>query len=110
LAPARIPAIERKNWYELREKDDLAAMPEEQILTKFDPAFGDPQITAVAEQKPIAVFTTNDVPDHATDDRRAPRSQDHRDDIEIVLCSSNDRRNNEHGLAGERKADAFEAG
>src|SRR5580704_8163164 len=84
-------------------------MPQEQILTKLDPAFGDPQIAAIAEQKPIAVLTANDIPDHATDDRRARRSHDHRSDIEIMLGSSNDRRNNEHRLAGERKADAFQA-
>jgi len=29
--------------------------------------------------------------------------------IKVVLGSSNDRRNNEHGLARERKADAFQA-
>ena len=75
---------------------------------ELDPAFGDPQIAAITEQKPIAKFTTNDIPDHATDDRRPRRSQDHRGDIEIVLGSSNDRRNNEHRLAGERKADAFQ--
>src|SRR6476660_2746507 len=83
-------------------------MPQEQILTELDPAFGDPQIAAIAEQKPIAVFTTNDIPDRATDARRARRSQDHSGDIEIALGSSNYGRNNEHRPAGERKADAFQ--
>jgi hypothetical protein len=45
LAPARIPAIER----ELRDEDDLATMPQEQILTELDPALGYPQIAAIAE-------------------------------------------------------------
>jgi hypothetical protein len=92
----------------LRENDDLAAVPQEQILTEFDPAFGYPQIAAITEQKPIAKFTTDDIPNHAADDRRTSCSQDHRDNVEIVLGSSNDRRGNEHGLAGERKPDAFE--
>jgi len=84
-------------------------MPQEQILTELDPAFGDPQIAAIAEQKPIAVLTANDIPDHATDDRRARRSQDHGGDVEIVLGSSNDRSNDEDRLSGERQADAFQA-
>jgi len=43
-------------------------MPQEQILTKFDPAFGDPQIAALAQQHPVTEFTTDDIADHATDD------------------------------------------
>ena len=84
-------------------------MPQEQVLTEFDPALGYPQIAALAEQKPIAVFTTNDIADHATDDRRARRSQDHGGDVEIVLGSSNDRSHDEDRLSGERQADAFQA-
>src|SRR5208282_146422 len=84
-------------------------MPQEQILTELDPAFGDPQIPAVAQQQPIAEFTTYDIADHATDDRRARRSHDHRGDVEIVLGSSIDRSDDEHRLSGERNADAFQA-
>ena len=84
-------------------------MPQEQILTELDPAFGYPQIAAITEQQPLAVFTTNDIADHATDDRRARRSQDHGGDVEIVLGYSNDRSNDEDRLAGERQADAFQA-
>src|SRR6476659_6158194 len=84
-------------------------MPQEQILTELDPAFGYPQIAAIAEQQPIAVFTTNDIADNATDDRRARRSQDHGGNGEIVFGASNDRRNDEDRLSGERQADAFQA-
>jgi hypothetical protein len=59
-------------------------MSQEQILTEFDPALGYPQIAAIAEQKPIAVFTTNDIADHATDGRRARRSQDHGGDVVVA--------------------------
>src|SRR5208283_487287 len=84
-------------------------MPQEQILTELDPAFGDPQIAAIAQQQPIAEFTTYDIAYHATDDRRARRRQDHRGDVEIVLGSSNDRSDDERRLPRERNADVFQA-
>ena len=98
-----------QNWYELSDENDLAAMPQEQILTELDAAFGDPQIAAIAQQQPIAEFTTYDIADHATDDRRARCSQDHRGDVEIVLGSSNNRSDDERRLPRERNTDVFQA-
>ena len=57
-----------QNRYELSDENDLTAMSQEQILTEFDPAFGDPQIAAITQQEPIAEFTTDDIADHATHD------------------------------------------
>ena len=109
MAPGKDPGDRAQDRYELSDEDDLAAMPQEQILTELDPAFGDPQIPAIVQQQPIAESTTDNIADHATDDRRARRRQNYRGDVEIVLGSSNDRSDDERRLSRERNADVFQA-
>src|SRR6516164_10205247 len=54
-----------QHWYELGHKNDFAAVPQKQILSKFDPAFGEPHRIAVLQHQPIAEFTSQHVADHA---------------------------------------------
>src|SRR6516165_5047547 len=51
--------------YELGHKNDFAAMSQKQILSQFDPAFGEPHIIAVLQHQPIAEFTSYRIADHA---------------------------------------------
>jgi len=81
----------------------------EQILAEFDPRLSHAQIAAVSHQEPISEFAADQVAEDSPDDRRQRRRQDDGGDIEIVFGARIDRCREKRGLAGQRKADAFQA-
>src|SRR5215472_12484839 len=102
------PSKRSQHWHELGYENDFAAMSQKQILSEFDPTFGEPNIPAVLQHQPIAEFTSYDVTDQAADDCGACRHDDDRADVEIALGPRVNRRPEKCGLARHRKAKAFE--
>src|SRR6516162_5589749 len=98
------PSKGSQHWHELGPKNDFAAMPQKQILSEFDPTFGEPHILAVPQHQPIAEFTSDHVADHTPDDCSACRHDDDRADVEIVLGPRINRCSEKCGLARHRKA------
>ncbi len=84
--------------YELRNKDDLAAMAQKQVLAEFDPGRRHAHIIAVAQQQPIAEFMADHVADHATAECRAGSRQNDGDDVEIVFGPRVNRRGEKRGF------------
>src|SRR3974377_2142939 len=103
------PSKGSQHWHELGPKNDFAAMSQKQILSEFDPTFGEPHILAVLQHQPIAEFTSDHVADHTADNCSAGRNDDDRADVEIVLGPRINRCSEKCGLARHRKANAFES-
>ena len=91
------------------DKDDHAAVAQEQILAELDAAFGDVQVRTEAQQQPITELSSDDEADHLANESCKRRRRHHREDVEIVFGAGKDAGQDQHRLAGKRQADALEA-
>src|SRR6202022_3998474 len=91
---------------EAPKEDDLGAVLEKDVASKFHSAFMKGDVPAVAQQEAIAAKIADAeayvVSHHCTGDR----SGDHQFDGELVAGASVDGGGDKHGLAGQRDPDA----
>ena len=109
LPPANRPATVRSTGTNCAMKTILPPWRKNKYWPSLIRLWRHPDIIAVAQQQPIAVFAADHIADHAADNGRCRRRNDDRDDIEIVLGAGIDRRRKQRRFAGQRKADAFQA-
>src|SRR5260221_3131507 len=91
------------------KEDDLAAMLVEQVHAELHLGLVEMEVAAITQQQLVAELAADPVANIVPEHGAGRRGRYHQGDVEVMRSSRIDRRGQQHRLAGNRNADAFDA-